>query len=169
MLDVDKSGYLTRKDYDVGQRMIKLEMEPDPKLFALYCDATEEFCVSALGLTQGKRLTKEEYVKQAANAAESELEKRKRGEETLLGKVQNAYFDVIDKNHDGFVTLEEYKLTMKINGLDSEAAEAAFKLIDKNKNGKVERRELIEHQLNFWLKLDDEASKGMLGEAFEKK
>ena len=44
MLDVDKSGYITRKDYDLGAKMIQKEMEPDPKLFALYCDAMEVLC-----------------------------------------------------------------------------------------------------------------------------
>ena len=118
-------------------------------------------------MTQGKRLSKEEFLQQAAKAAESEADRKKRGKQTLLSKVHNAYFDVIDKSHDCFMILDEYKLTMKINGLGSEAAEAAFKLVDKNGNGKVEHRELIEHQLNFWLTIDDKNSKKMLGEKFE--
>ena len=166
LLDVDKDGYVTREDYQVTLKRMEDEAKPDPKLLAIYRDCVEESCV-ALGLTQGKRFTKEEFLKAAATFSEGELARKKRGEKILLDKVQHAFYDVIDTNHDGFVRLDEYKLAMKINGLDHEMAEAAFKVIDKNQNGKIERQELIEQQLNFWCTIDHKESQGMLGERFE--
>ena len=47
------------------------------------------------------------------------------------------------------------------------AAESLFKMADKNKNGKVERKELIELKFNFWFNPDDTTAKGLFAGAFE--
>ena len=40
--------------------------------------------------------------------------------------------------------------------------------MDANKNGKVERKELVDHELNYWFGLNnDQASKGMFGSKFD--
>ena len=37
-----------------------------------------------------------------------------------------------------------------------------------NKNGKIERKELTDYELNYWFSLNDEASKGFYGAKYEK-
>ena len=40
--------------------------------------------------------------------------------------------------------------------------------MESNKNGKVERRELVDHELKHWFGLsDDQASKGIFGSKFD--
>ena len=76
---------------------------------------------------------------------------------------------MFDINHDGVVTLEEFRTVMKIAyGCDAEEADATFRLIDANKNGKIERKELTNYELNYWFDLNDEASKGLYGAKFQK-
>ena len=79
----------------------------------------------------------------------------------------NAVFDVVDKNHDGFVTFEEYKILMEASNFGEEAAKTAFNLLDKNKNGKIERNEFLSSHLTFWFSLDHPDTKGMYGDRFE--
>lgn len=166
-LDVDKSGYLSLEDWELTISNIEKEINPDPKLLEALRTRMVEYC-AAMGLTRGKRLTKEEYVKEMAKMAADEVAKRKRGEEPLLFKVNHAFYDVVDTNHDGHVTLDEYKAILRAWRFGPEAAEESFRVIDTNKNGKIERSELNHHEFNFWFTTDDKESKGMFGENFEK-
>lgn len=166
LLDTNKNGYLSLEDYELSTSKLAKVAEPDHKLLTVLRTRMEEFC-TALGLTRGKRLTKEEYVKATAKLAEEEVARKKRGEELLLFKYKHAVYDVVDMNHDGCVTLDEYK---KVFGalVGGEHAEASFKMLDKNNNGKIERSELNQHDYNFWYTIDDKDTKGMYGDKFEK-
>ena len=117
--DADKDGYISREDYSPVERRLRQEVEPDPELLAVYRDAVDQQC-AAFGLGPGKKLNKDEHVEEMAKYCESEIARMKRGEETLLRKMHDAFFDVIaaDKNHDGFITVEEYKMMWKVYGLD---------------------------------------------------
>ena len=92
-------------------------------------------------------------------------EERKRNDN--LERVHNAIFDIVDQNHDGHVTLEEYKIFMEASDHKSDVAEATFKVLDKNKNGKIERKELIAGAVKFWCDLHDQDTKGMLGDRYD--
>ena len=81
--------------------------------------------------------------------------------------VDNAGFDVVDQNYDGHVTFEEYKVMMNAYHFDLESAEATFAVLDKNKNGKIERNEFTSANVKFWFQLDDPDSQGMFGAKFE--
>lgn len=39
----------------------------------------------------------------AAAMGIAEMERMKKGEETITSKVHNAVFDIVDQNHDGYV------------------------------------------------------------------
>ena len=89
---------------------------------------------------------------------EGELAKYKRGEETLFEKFSNASFDVVDHNHDGNITWQEYWIVAKANGFDEPSARGAFDAMDLNKNGKIDRKECVTTELKYWLNLDDKDS-----------
>ena len=57
---------------------------------------------------------KEDFRKVLAEIAEVDFERMKRGEEPILLKSMEACFDLMDTDHDGFVTLDEYKRMMAL-------------------------------------------------------
>ena len=144
------------------------KLVPDrPELIAKARKVTAQFC-DDFGLTEGVRADKEKWIQLCAVNAIAEKERMKKGEETGTSKVYNAIFDIVDKNHDGYVTLDEYKTVMESSDTGPEAAEATFAVLDKNKNGKIERQEFIDGTVKFWCDLNEQDStKGMFGDRYE--
>lgn len=165
-LDRNKNGYVSRDDYQLGIDKLSKLAPGRPEEVAKARKVTAEFC-DAFGLTEGVRADKEKLVQLAAAMGVAELGRIKRGEETFTSKVHNAIFDIVDQNHDGHVTLEEYKLFMEASDHKPDVAEATFKVLDKNKNGKIERKELINGAVKFWCDLDDQDTKGMFGDRYD--
>ena len=62
--------------------------------------------------------------------------------------------DIVDRNHDGNLGWDEYKSIMDVSGFDEATTKAAFDMLDKNKNGKIDRKELAAADLQFWMGLE---------------
>ena len=56
---------------------------------------------------------------------------------------------------------------MEASDHSPEVAEATFNLLDKNKDGKIERKVLIDSAIKFWCDLDDQETKGMFGDRYD--
>ena len=93
------------------------------------------------------------------------MERKEAGDKALLEQLTDAFFDIMDVNNDGTVTLDELKIFMRARGLDPNGAEAWFKLADRDRNGKVERQELFRYEFDFWFRPDLASSK-MFGGAY---
>ena len=83
-----------------------------------------------------------------------------------MEKRGNAMFDVVDRNSDGRITFEEYKIVMKSFGFDEDVGKATFAKLDKNKDGAIQRKEYIDAGMTYWCTLDP-ATQGMYGDKFE--
>ena len=167
-VDQNKIGTIEVANFATMLDHIHREIKPDPAVYEHLRRVILEEHIVAMGVTPGKKLTKDEYIKNMAKMAGEEHSKRMKGEKMSLAKVNDALFDVFDLNHDGVVTLEEFKVVMRIvYGCNDEEAEASFRLIDTNKNGTIEREELTDYEINYWFGLDDEATKGLYGAKFE--
>jgi Ca2+-binding EF-hand superfamily protein len=59
-------------------------------------------------------------------------------------------FDLLDVNADGHLSLDEFKILHKLFHLNDSTAEAAFKAMDKNKNGVVEYFEFVSAVVLFF-------------------
>ena len=153
-MDLNKNGYLELDDWLTMVRNIERDTKADAALIAKLNEVMHEYC-AGMGLTPGKKSTREEFVKDMAAFAASERSKTKAGERPLLFKTNDAWYDVVDTNHDGFVTRDEYRIVMKAGSYSTAAADASFDHIDTNKDGKIERKELYQHEFNFWYELDD--------------
>lgn len=163
--DIDKNGYISTADF--LKFVDNLAKETDrPEMIAKLREVMLEWA-AAIGIKEGVKADKQEYLKLMASMAIVENAKVKRGEKPLIYKLDNAWFDAVDVNHDGHVTLNEYILVMKAFNLDAASAEAGFDSLDKNKNGKIERNEFIETEFKFWFTLDDPDAQGILGDKFE--
>lgn len=166
-LDREKNGYVSRNDYQLGIDKLA-ELVPDrPELVDKARKVTAEFC-DVFGLTEGVKADKNKLIELAAAMGLAELQRVVKGEETITSKVHNAIFDIVDKDHDHrYVTLEEYKIFMEASDHSPEVAEATFNLLDKNKDGKIERKVLIDSAIKFWCDLDDQETKGMFGDRYD--
>ena len=69
-------------------------------------------------------------------------------------------YDVADTNHDGFITLDEYRKLLVACNLPESAADDTFKVIDRD--------ELNKHEFMFWFTTGAHEAKGMFGEAFKR-
>ena len=168
-VDQNKNGTLEVADFTALLETFNRELKPDPKVYENLRQVVMEH-ITAMGVTPGKKVTKEEHVKNVANMSVAEHTKRLNGEKMSLAKVNDALYDLFDSNRDGAVTLEEFRTVMKIvYGCDDEAADATFRRIDTNKNGKIERKELTDHELKYWYDLNDEASKDFYGAKYTEK
>lgn len=100
------------------------------------------------------RISKDEWLQKVAEAAVADLERKKNGEELLLGKGDGPLFDIMDTDKDGFVTLEECKKGYQAIGWDAASAESALKYFDTDDSGKISREAFIKACKDFWYKID---------------
>jgi len=70
-----------------------------------------------------------------------------------------AIFDVIDRDADGRITLQDYTLYFKAWGLDEDLAQHAFSQIDLSGDGLLSRNSFIQFSSNFFTS-DDPALPG---------
>ena len=164
--DLNKDGHLSREDWLIGIDNLAAVITDRPALIAKLREVSLEYA-AGLGLTEGVKVDRQKFLECAAAMAVAETAKVKSGGKSLLEMVDNAGFDVVDQNHDGHVTFEEYKVMMNAYHFDLESAEATFAVLDKNKNGKLERNEFTSANVKFWFQLDDPDSQGMFGAKFE--
>ena len=151
-VDVNKNGIVEEADYMRWIENIKRDVNPDAALLDNLTKAMGNF-TAALGVTGGKKLNKDEYVNAMAEMAVAENTKRAKGERTLNSYLNEAWHAVVGKNHDGFVTRDEFHTVMKACNVSTRIADARFNAMDKNKNGKIELKELSEADEKFWFDL----------------
>jgi len=104
----------------------------------------------ACGVTD-EGLCREDWVEANQVFAEAEKQRMKRGEETLVAVLCDTYFDVLDKDGDGTVGLEEVKTIMRAFQVPEEAAYTFFHAADVDKTGRLERQEMYILNHKFWL------------------
>jgi len=78
-------------------------------------------------------------------------------------------FSIMDMDGSGFVSLGEYKLMLKMYGVELEEGEAEkiFQALDKSGDGKLSREEVAEVNANFWYSDDKDAPDNLLFGKFE--
>ena len=166
-VDLNKNGTLEVDDWIRYVDNVNREVKPNPKLYENLRQAMLN-AIAAMGVLPGKKLTKDEFVKNFAEMAVTDSKKRSRDEKTYIGILENAWYDTLDINHDGFVTLDEYRIVLKAWGFTPEEVEAGFSAMDTNKNGKISRKEFVDHVLDYWFGLsEDQARKGMFGARYD--
>ena len=110
---------------------------------------------TAMGIANAEtKLDKTVWLQNAAAFCETDAAKLQKGE-TIFHKMNNASFDVVDKNRDGYISWEEFQVKMKAWNLE-DAARAAFDNSDKNEDGKLSRKEYIESSVKHFYVLGDQ-------------
>ena len=134
------------------------------------CNTNEEDIVSirsairtffgAVGITN-EGLKREDWVEGNQAFAEAEFERKRRGEASLVALLGNAYFDILDEDGDGTVSLEELRTMMKVFHVPVEAADTFFVKADVNGDGKLQREEMHSLFSKFWLEEYDSQCDGI--------
>jgi Ca2+-binding EF-hand superfamily protein len=141
--DIDGDGYISEEDRKSSQtRFMDYAQKQGVDKTALEANnaATESY-ISTFG-TGSDRVSREDWLKRVAEIAAADQERIKRGEEPILVKNAGPFFDVMDTDKDGSISLEDFKLGYGAIGWDAVSAEYAFKALDKNNSGKIGREEI---------------------------
>lgn len=154
VIDINKNGKVDVDDWKRWVENIKKAANPDAALVEKLNKAMIDYC-AGMGVTKDTKLDRDQYVNAMAKLAVEENAKRAKGEATLRDALNNAWYDMVDKNHDGFVTKDEFITIMTACNVKQEVAEQRFNMIDTNKNGKIERKELSEFQFKAWFGLEN--------------
>ena len=163
--DVNKNGYVSREDFMLGIDKLAAKITDRPELMAKAREVTEEYA-TAMGLTEGVKADKQLYLELAAKMALAETARAKKGEMTLIEKVENATFDLIDTNRDGVLVWKEYEQLTSCSNMEPEALKAAFNFLDKSGDGKISRKEFMAADVQFWTTLDT-SNQDMYGENYK--
>ena len=111
-------------------------------------------------------LKREDWVEANRVFAEAERERERRGEPSLIGMLSDAYYDVLDDDGDGCVSIDELKTMMKAFDVPQEAAYTFFEKADTDKSGTLERPELIHLFRRFWMEPYDPQWDGVYGKKY---
>ena len=167
-MDKNKNGYIEQSDIEsfyqtVDELAAKCPDRPDK--IAKCREVSLEFFTD-FGMAGGVKADLQMYKELGAKYAIRETARVQRGEMTLIEKMYNAYFDVYDLNQDGFISWDEYQYIFAGGTLEPEAIKAAFDFMDKNNDGRVNRKEFAAADVKFWTTLDDPSTKGMYGDKY---
>ena len=159
LYDLNKNGYLQLEDFtDIAEKLCeKLEYKEGSKhheflvrktvaLFyrlltdiphaeesKIYIDGWLKFFDKEI-ISKGREENLEEYI------------------ELIIGYL----FDLFDENHDGYISLDEYKQVFEIYGIDLSYVDKAFENLDLNKDERLSRYELIRSVETFLISDDPE-------------
>jgi len=100
---------------------------------------------------QGDGVCRENWVESNRVLAEADRERVRRGEKRLVDMLGDAYFDILDTNRDGKVTLPELKTMMNIFHVPDVAAYTFFVCADTDKSGILDRQEMHDMFVRFWM------------------
>ena len=164
--DVDNNSFLSIENFEAWVDNIAKQVKPEPALVQKLYDVVREFW-GECGFKPGVKLGIDEFINRMAEFAVEESNRLAGGQEPLLFKLDDVFYDAADTNRDGFLSMEEYEKVQTAVGFDVGTAKTAFAVIDKNHDGKLSREELNESDFNFWFAVDDEKSAGMFGAKFE--
>ena len=132
--DADKNGYLTQSDFLRIRDRYAAIVTDRPDILKIFEEALLELA-KVYGVTgQESKVDWDTALQSVAKYAEIESAKIEKGEETLFHKVENASFDLVDQNKDGYVSWEEYLVVMKAWNHSEDTARSIFDRWDKRKD-----------------------------------
>merc|ERR1719320_1160153 len=124
--------------------------------------ASEEICKKIKATPEETEW--DEYIKGWEELSKEELRRWENGEITLIRKWGEALFDIIDKDGNGSINLEEWSLYTKCAGVikDEEDCKNTFRVCDRDGNGRITVDEMTRQHVGFWYTADPN-SDGLYG------
>jgi len=135
-LDTDKNGHLTMKDFDViadrYEELGNVSVDKNRHIRLLLTKFWDQYLSP---LAKGLPITPEVYADSLIQQGKKEMGKSFAD--------PSIFFDVMDLNDDGFISIDEFILSRKILGIDEKMAMDMFKAIDADNDGKLSREEYM--------------------------
>ena len=160
-MDVNKDGKISRDDYEL---MAKKLIESS-KMTTEQAQSTRQELMNVadgLGLKPGVERSVEEAAKIASDTMLAIRFKKR----AALDVCQNALFNAIDVNKDGHISVQEFKVYLKVIAPDISEEEMthSFNVIDSDGNGIISREEFLAAAFDFMFGLEEtEVSNAFLG------
>ena len=151
--DKNKDGVLTMSEVlQYAETLKKLTGTTDEEIQPLR-DVLREF-YGGLGVTeQGVR--RENWVENCANFVATDLQRIEAGETSILKRLFETFFGLVDLNNDKTLSLEEFAIFCKCFEYPEDITKVFFDFADTNKNGKLELDEFCNVFFNFWYKSEE--------------
>ena len=147
--DLNTDGVMQMKELLYWPERVKKFVNTTDEQIEGMRSAIQKF-FGAVGVSE-EGLKREDWVEGNQVFAEAERERKIRGEPSLVALLGNSYFDVLDGDGSGTVSLEELKIMMNVFEVPEEAAYTFFQKADTNYSGKLEREEMHRLFTKFWL------------------
>jgi Ca2+-binding EF-hand superfamily protein len=162
LMDVNGDGVLSLSDYEtIADRFVKLQDNSSnyEVIRTLFHDLFQHVIAGGVSVDASTKIGEEEFITNAAKAVsvlESSME--------VGTKKNEVFFDLIDTDHSGEISPEEYRKYLTIySGEDQpERAYKAFESLDTDGNGSITRDEFIEGHMGYWGKLPSDETEGPL-------
>jgi len=160
-LDVNQNGKISLDEmvYKASDIVIN-NLGATPEQAKRHKDAVEAFFRGA-GMEYGVETEWPEYIEGWKKLSATELEKFEKNQITLIRLWGDALFDIIDKDRNGAISLDEWKAYTKASGIiqTSEDCEETFRVCDIDNSGQLDVDELTRQHLGFWYSMDPACEK----------
>ena len=152
-LDINKDGFISREDYEIMSKRLTEYSKVTEEQAKKICDAVLVIADS-IKLTGDTKYPVEQFAAKISQAILGNTPEKNRGG---LQNSHNALFDVIDTNGDGHISVEEFKVYLKVVAPDvtEDQAKHAFDVIDANKNGEISREEFLAAAEEFFCGVEE--------------
>lgn len=146
--DKDSDGIMTLNEVLSWADRMKTLCKTNDKEVEIVREALRSyFTMYGLG---GDGLHRENWVEAHVTMGEAAKERKAQGDPIPMEMLANAYFDVIDENDDGLISMPELKKMMNVFRVPEEAAYPFFEQADINSDGSLERDEMHKLFYRFW-------------------
>ncbi|WP_161564733.1 EF-hand domain-containing protein [Okeania hirsuta] len=158
LMDVDKNGVLTLSDFEeIANRLIQLQNDSSRnEEIREMCHSLFQYFMAGGGpVDSNTRISEEDLIANVAKIVSlTELDKA-----LALSRHKNElFFDIIDTDHSGQISREEYRkyLAVYMGVEQPDRADQAFDTIDSDKSGSISREEFVEAHRRYWYEIGDE-------------
>ena len=152
-LDVNKDGVVSREDFELmSERLSKYSNLTDEQSKSVLAGLMK--IADIIHLEKGVKLPVEDFV---SKLSETLLSKSVEERKAMIRYDHAPLFDVLDTNNDGHISVEEFKIYLKVMAPDvtEKEAEHAFETIDTDKNGEISSEEFYASAEEFFYGMEE--------------
>ena len=156
LMDVDKNGVLTLSDFEeIANRLIQLQNDSskNEEIRQMCHSLFQYFIAGGEPVDSTTRITEEDLIAKVAKTV-SLIESPDKILEVIRRK-NEIFFDIIDTDHSGEISREEYRKYLAIyTGVEQpDHADQAFDSIDLDKSGFISPEEFVEAHRLYWFEI----------------